>query len=109
MLLGKTPPVEDSSKLPSAIPSSTNSPPGTEPASPKPRQSTPATANVAAQAAQSKELTELRHPSLFLNRELTWLNFNHRVLNEAADKRTPLLERLKFLAIVGSNLDEFQM
>ncbi|MDB4990952.1 MAG: ppk [Myxococcaceae bacterium] len=52
---------------------------------------------------------ELRHPGFFLNRELTWLNFNHRVLHEADDKRNPLLERVKFLAIVGSNLDEFHM
>ena len=52
---------------------------------------------------------ELRHPGYFLNRELTWLNFNHRVLHEADDKRNPLLERVKFLAIVGSNLDEFHM
>jgi polyphosphate kinase len=51
----------------------------------------------------------LKQPSLYLNRELTWLNFQHRVLSEAMDRRTPLLERLKFLAIVGSNLDEFQM
>jgi polyphosphate kinase len=58
---------------------------------------------------QPKVRAELRHPGLFLNRELTWLNFNHRVLHEAQDKRTPLLERVKFLAIVGSNLDEFHM
>lgn len=61
------------------------------------------------QKASSKQLNELKHPGLFLNRELTWLTFNSRVLNEAADKRTPLLERIKFLAIVGSNLDEFHM
>ncbi len=48
-------------------------------------------------------------PDLFLNRELTWLNFNWRVFHEAEDERTPLLERVKFLAITGSNLDEFFM
>lgn len=48
-------------------------------------------------------------PELYLNRELTWLNFNRRVLVEAEDERTPLLERIKFLAIANSNLDEFFM
>jgi polyphosphate kinase len=52
---------------------------------------------------------DLSDPSLLLNRELTWLNFIHRVLSEAEDERTPLLERIKFTAIVSSNLDEFFM
>nr|WP_307726494.1 polyphosphate kinase 1 [Trichlorobacter sp.] len=45
----------------------------------------------------------------YLNRELTWLSFNRRVMSEVSDTRTPLLERVKFLAIVGANLDEFFM
>ncbi len=45
----------------------------------------------------------------YLNRELTWLEFNSRVLHEAEDERTPLLERLKFIAIVSANLDRFFM
>jgi polyphosphate kinase len=51
----------------------------------------------------------LSDPKLLTNRELSWLAFNERVLHEALDERTPLLERLKFLSIVSTNLDEFYM
>jgi polyphosphate kinase len=52
---------------------------------------------------------DLSSPQWYLNRELTWLEFNRRVLHEGQDERTPLLERIMFMAIVGSNLDEFFM
>ena len=53
--------------------------------------------------------TDLRNPALYVNRELSWLEFNERVLDQARDAAHPLLERVKFLAITASNLDEFFM
>ncbi len=60
-------------------------------------------------AAALRVAPGLDFPEYYLNRELTWLEFNRRVLHEAEDPRTPLLERVKFLAIASSNLDEFFM
>ncbi len=55
------------------------------------------------------EVQQLRQPEYYFNRELSWIEFNARVLHEGCDDRTPLLERLKFMAIFSSNLDEFFM
>jgi len=54
-------------------------------------------------------ITNLKNPNLYNNREISWLQFNTRVLKQAQDDSLPLLERLKFLAIYGTNLDEFYM
>ncbi|PRY09849.1 polyphosphate kinase [Pontibacter ummariensis] len=54
---------------------------------------------------ENEQKTQAAYP--FINRELSWLAFNHRVLQEAKDKRVPLLERVKFMAIFSSNLDEY--
>ncbi|HKV73951.1 MAG TPA: polyphosphate kinase 1 [Gemmatimonadales bacterium] len=68
----------------------------------------PLSAPRAPEAAQAPPVEpDLHHPSLYLNRELSWLEFNRRVLQEALDERTPLLERVKFFGIFSSNLDEF--
>ncbi|HXG55805.1 MAG TPA: polyphosphate kinase 1 [Vicinamibacterales bacterium] len=58
---------------------------------------------------QDAEAIDLRDPALYINRETSWLEFNARVLAQARDMSHPLLERVKFLAIVAKNLDEFFM
>jgi polyphosphate kinase len=65
--------------------------------------------NTTGESLQAGNQFDLSDSQWYLNRELTWLEFNRRVLHEAEDERTPLLERVKFLAIVSGNLDEFFM
>ena len=76
-----------------------------------PKQDTEPQEAAALSAAQSslKSEFDLDRPEWYLNRELTWLQFNKRVLHEARDGRNPLLERVFFLSVVGSNIDEFFM
>ena len=68
-----------------------------------------AVAEAAAAPAPASDLVGLDDPSLYFNRELSWLDFNDRVLQIAENDETPLLERVKFCAIYTSNLDEFFM
>ena len=67
----------------------------------------PAGVEHATKAQRVPRKLDLNHPSLYFNRELSWLDFNWRVLFQSKDERVPLLERVRFLAIVSSNLDEF--
>src|SRR5260370_38070279 len=66
-------------------------------------------ANTVVELSGDRRASDLDNPALYLNPELSLLQFQRRVLEEARDARNPLLERVKFLAIVSSNLDEFFM
>jgi polyphosphate kinase len=73
------------------------------------RKPEPTTALAEPVPAPSRREEHFASPAYYLNRELTWLAFNQRVLQEAQDDANPLLERVKFLSIVSANLDEFFM
>lgn len=80
-------------------------PPGKAPAADKKA----AAKKAAAAPLQAPDRDFGAEPSNYVNRELSWLEFNYRVLTEARDKNLPLFERLKFLSITASNMDEFYM
>jgi polyphosphate kinase len=69
----------------------------------------PASSKAGQAGEPAASVFDFNSPELYLNRELTWLAFNKRVLSMADDPETPLLERVKYLAIISNNIDEFQM
>ena len=78
-------------------------------AQPVATEPTDAAAASPARTGEGPDPVDLENPALYINRELSWLEFNQRVLLQAQDERHPLLERVQFLSIVFTNLDEFFM
>ncbi|MGD2076909.1 MAG: polyphosphate kinase, partial [Chloroflexota bacterium] len=81
--------------------------PGADEREVRPEQPTSAVLPRAVVPQPVPEDARLKHPSLYFNQELSWVDFNWRVLHLAMDERTPLMERVRFVAITASNLDEF--
>lgn len=117
----KSKPAKPKSAKPKAVKTKTGKPGGDKSKSAKSKLVKPKALNqkpgkqkdsaktISAVSLQNVDVFDLSDSEWYLNRELTWLSFNSRVLHEAEDERTPLLERLKFIAIVSANLDEFFM
>ena len=99
----------DSVRVPAAAPVSLNNP-ATPPALPLSMPTTSAAVATSPATAEAAASTpSLDEPRLFINRELSWLAFNARVLEEGKNPAVPMVERLKFISIVSANLDEFFM
>jgi polyphosphate kinase len=95
--------------IPQSDSNSTDDGPAVSEATPARQEAIPIPGSTSQVEPSTKAQFDFDNPELYLNRELTWLAFNRRVLSMADNPHTPLLERVKFLAIISSNIDEFQM